>query len=157
MNQKETFMRLAIEEAKKQMSHGQSGPFGAVVVKDNEVIAKGVNQVVRLCDPTAHAEILAIRSACEKLETHHLERCEIYATSEPCPMCLAAIYWAKIDRVYYSCTQSEASSCGFDDSLIYKDFCMPIENRQVSMSQILPDSAKELFDLWKNNPNKVPY
>jgi guanine deaminase len=137
----EKLMREAIRLSRESMADGQGGPFGAVIVRNGEVVSTGQNRVVRDADPTAHAEMMAIREACKKLNTHSLEGCEIYSTCEPCPMCLGAIYWARLDRVYYACTRDDAASAGFDDSLFYYEVAMPKEQRRTPLEQILPEEA----------------
>lgn len=152
-----TFMRRAIHEAAQTMKDGRGGPFGAVIVKQNSIVSTGSNRVVRTCDPTAHAEITAIRKACKKLQTHVLKGCILYTSCEPCPMCLSAIYWARIDQIVFGCTKNDASAAGFDDSVILNEIQKPTSERSVSMVQMLRNEALQLFNLWENNPEKVPY
>ncbi len=150
-------MRRAVEAAREGSADGLGGPFGAVVVKDGEVIGIGANGVVRGHDPTAHAEVTAIRQACAALGTHELRGTTLYTTCEPCPMCLSAIYWARIDRVIYGATRDDAAAIGFDDEFLYREVALPIAERQLPMEQSARDTALELFQAWSANPNKVEY
>lgn len=136
-------------------SHG--GPFGAVVVKEGVVIGSGTNQVTASNDPTAHAEIVAIREATTKLGTFDLTGCEIYASCEPCPMCLGAIYWAKITKLYYAATKDDAAKADFDDSYIYKEFALPKNERTMVSLQMMRDDAVKVFEAWNKSDQKVPY
>jgi tRNA(Arg) A34 adenosine deaminase TadA len=157
-NSKHTyFMRQAIELSLKTIRKNAGGPFGAVIVKNGEFIANGTNRVTSTNDPTAHAEIIAIRSACYKLGTFHLNGCEIYASCEPCPMCLAAIYWARIDKIYYANTRSDASYIGFDDGALYEELAKPLSNRTMPMDQLLRDEALTVFQEWQNKEDKIQY
>lgn len=149
-------MRKAIALSLENIKNG-GGPFGAVVVKDEKIISTGVNQVTSNIDPTAHAEVNAIRKASRKLRTFDLSGCEIYTSCEPCPMCLGAIYWAHIDKMYYGNTKSDAKNIGFDDSFIYDEIALKPENRQVKTIQLLPDEAIKAFEAWKNVEDKVVY
>ena len=149
-------MRKAIELAVENVKNG-GGPFGAVIVKGGAVVATGVNRVTANNDPTAHAEVSAIRAACEKLGTFMLDGCEIYSSCEPCPMCLGAIYWAHIDRLYYGCNKQDAADAGFDDSFIYKELEVDKSQRRVKTEELLPDEAKAAFEAWKNNEGKIEY
>ena len=135
----------------------QGGPFGAVIVKDSKVIATGVNRVTANNDPTAHAEIMAIRAAAQKLNDYNLSGCTIYTSCEPCPMCLSAIYWARIDEIYFGNTKLDAKSIGFDDSFIYTEIQKPIEKRKVKAHQILHSEAQEGFKKWMDFEGKVEY
>ncbi len=155
MNHKE-FMRKAIALSTENVQNG-GGPFGAVIVKDGEIIATGVNRVTCNCDPTAHAEVSAIRAACQKLNTFNLKGCTIYTSCEPCPMCLGAIYWAHIDRMFYGNTKADAKNIGFDDSFIYDEIDLRIENRKLKSEQLLPEEAIKGFEAWTNNTEKVEY
>ena len=148
--------REAIELARENMASG-GGPFGAVIIRDGEVIATGANRVTANYDPTAHAEVVAIRSACASLKVFHLEGCEIYSSCEPCPMCLAAIYWAKLDRVYYCATRQDAEQAGFADDHIYREIPLQPAERSIGMRQILRDEALAVFDAWRAKDDKVPY
>jgi len=144
---------LALSNVKN--SHG--GPFGAVVVKEGVVIGSGTNQVTASNDPTAHAEIVAIREATTKLGTFDLTGCEIYASCEPCPMCLGAIYWAKITKLYYAATKDDAAKADFDDSYIYKEFALPKNERTMVSLQMMRDDAVKVFEAWNKSDQKVPY
>jgi guanine deaminase len=151
------FMSRAIELAIANVSSQQGGPFGAVVVKDDKIIAEAANCVTSTNDPTAHAEIVAIRKACARLGQFELPGCEIYTSCEPCPMCLGAIYWARPARVYYGSTAADAAHAGFDDSLIYSEIPQPHSERKIPMIQIMPDEALAAFRAWERQPNKLPY
>ena len=150
-------MRQAVEAARTGSADGQGGPFGAVVVKDGQVIGVGANSVVRSHDPTAHAEVTAIRDACTTLGTHELRGATLYTTCEPCPMCLAATYWARVDRVIYGATRDDAAAIGFDDEFLYREVALPIDQRQLPMTQDGRETALELFTSWSENPDKVEY
>jgi tRNA(Arg) A34 adenosine deaminase TadA len=156
MDYNKKFMRKAIALSLENIKNG-GGPFGAVVVKDEKIISTGVNRVTSNIDPTAHAEVNAIRKASRKLRTFDLSGCEIYTSCEPCPMCLGAIYWAHIDKMYYGNTKSDAKNIGFDDSFIYDEIALKPENRQVKTIQLLPDEAIKAFEAWKNVEDKVVY
>jgi len=149
-------MRKAIALSIQNIQKG-GGPFGAVIVKNGKVIASGVNRVTMTTDPTAHAEITAIRKASRKLGTFDLAGCDIYTSCEPCPMCLGAIYWAHLDKMYYGNTKSDAKSIGFDDSFIYDEIELKPEKRRLLTTQLLPDEAIEAFKTWANTENKVEY
>jgi guanine deaminase len=151
------FMARAIQLSIENVRSGRGGPFGAVVVKDGKVIAEAANNVTRTNDPTAHAEILAIREACRQLGAFELTGCEIYTSCEPCPMCLGAIYWARPDRVYYGNTAADASKVGFDDSFIYDEIPVPLDQRKIPMVQMMHDESIEGFRAWEKQANKVPY
>jgi tRNA(Arg) A34 adenosine deaminase TadA len=150
------YMRKAIDLAIENVKNG-GGPFGAVIVKNGEIVSTGVNRVTANNDPTAHAEVSAIRAACEKLGTFMLDGCEIYSSCEPCPMCLGAIYWAHIDRLYYGCNKSDAADAGFDDSFIYKELELDSSERRLKTEELLPDEAKAAFEAWKSNESKIEY
>jgi len=150
------FMLRAIELSIKS-ANGSGGPFGCVVVKDNKIIAEGSNKVTFSNDPTAHAEIVAIREACKKLNTFNLSGCDIYASCEPCPMCLSAIYWSHIDNIYYANTRDDAKKINFDDSMIYSEFSKKIEDRKIPIKQMLRDEALEAFDIWDKKTDKIEY
>jgi tRNA(Arg) A34 adenosine deaminase TadA len=150
------YMRKAIDLAIENVKNG-GGPFGAVIVKNGEIVSTGVNRVTANNDPTAHAEVSAIRAACEKLGTFMLDGCEIYSSCEPCPMCLGAIYWAHIDRLYYGCNKSDAADAGFDDSFIYKELELDSSERRLKTEELLPDEAKAAFEAWRNNESKIEY
>ena len=150
------FMRKAIQLSIKNINNG-GGPFGAVVVKDGEIIAEGTNGVTLLNDPTAHAEVSAIRNAAKTLGTYDLSGCEIYTSCEPCPMCLGAIYWARLKRIYYGNTKREAAEINFDDDFIYKELDLPLSKRKVPALQLLADEAICAFNEWDRQDNKIEY
>lgn len=151
------FMQRAIELARSGMESGAGGPFGAVVVKDNKIIAEGWNKVTSSNDPTAHAEVTAIRAACEKLGTFQLDDCVIYTSCEPCPMCLGAIYWARPKKVYYGCNKQDAANIAFDDQFIYDEIEAPINSRQIPFQQMSQSAALEVFQSWVNKIDKTEY
>ncbi len=151
------FMARAIQLSIDNVRSGRGGPFGAVVVKDGSIIAEGANQVTATNDPTAHAEMVAIREACRKLGAFELEACEIYTSCEPCPMCLGAIYWARLSRVYFANADADASRVGFDDSLIYRELALPYSQRKIPMIQMMREEALAAFRAWQNKSNKVEY
>lgn len=150
-------MRFAIDLAKQSIFKNNGGPFGSVVMKNGKIIGKGINQVTSLNDPTAHAEINAIRDACQNLQTFDLSDCDIYTTCEPCPMCLGAIYWAKIGKVYYAANREDAAKAGFIDDFIYKEFSLPTEKRNLASVQLLRDEAVHVFDHWNEKDDKILY
>lgn len=150
-------MRRAISLAEDNASSGNGGPFGAVIVKDGKVVAEGSNTVTVDNDPTAHAEVNAIRRACAVLGTFDLSGCELYTSCEPCPMCLAACYWAHISRVYYAAGRDDAAAAGFDDDMIYVEVAKPLDERKLPFIQLLPDEGLRPFLLWRSNPDKVRY
>jgi guanine deaminase len=154
---KETFMKKAIEIAHQNVVTNNGGPFGAIVVKEGKIISVGRNEVTATNDPTAHAEVQAIRAACKHLNTFQLTNCEIYTSCEPCPMCIGAIYWARPKAVYYSCSKIEAAAIGFDDQFIYDQIATSVENRGIEMKQICPDNYDLPFKAWKNSANKKEY
>ena len=151
------FMDEAIRLSREMMLKGQGGPFGAVVVRDGEIIGRGYNAVTSSNDPTAHAEIMAIREACRNLDAFRLSGCEIYTSCEPCPMCLAAIYWARIDRIYFANTSDDAGAAGFDDARFYEEMALKIDKRKVIMRQIMRDEAIVAFREWEELPDKIKY
>ena len=153
---KEDFMRKAIELSIENVKNG-GGPFGAVIVKDGEIVATGVNRVTANHDPTAHAEVSAIRAACQKLGTFDLSGCEIYTSCEPCPMCLGAIYWAHLDKIYYGNNKTDAARIGFDDSFIYDELALERKDRKKVMEELLPDEAIAAFRAWEEKADKVEY
>ncbi len=157
MSKHEEFMQMAIELSVNNVTQGQGGPFGAVIVKDGKLIAASANKVVPTNDPTAHAEVSAIRIACQELNTYILSGCEIYTSCEPCPMCLAAIYWARIDKIYYANTKVDAAAIGFDDHFIYQELDKPIEKRQLPIIQLMRDEALSAFKLWSESEGKTDY
>lgn len=150
-------MREAIKEADAGMRGGKGGPFGCVIVRKDEVIARGSNCVTSTNDPTAHAEVTAIREACRKLGTFQLEDCALFTSCEPCPMCLAAIYWARIPQVYYGNTRSDAAAIGFDDDFIYQQIPLAPEKRAIAMQPLLREEALTSFKEWQSKPDKVAY
>ena len=151
------FMDEAIRLSREMMLEGKGGPFGAVVVRDGEIIGRGYNAVTSSNDPTAHAEIMAIREACRSLGSFRLSGCEIYTSCEPCPMCLAAIYWSRIDRVYYANSRGDAGAAGFDDAHISDEIALPIDRRKVIMKQMMRDEAIVALREWEELPDKVGY
>ncbi len=157
MKEKEGFMREAIRLSIENMRAGNGGPFGAVVVKDGKIIARGFNQVTSSNDPTAHAEVVAIREACKVLNSFQLEDCEIYTSCEPCPMCLGAIYWARPSKMYYANTKKDAANIGFDDQFIYEELDLPLDKRQLAAEQLLQDEAIVAFKEWEEKTNKIEY
>jgi guanine deaminase len=150
------FMARAIELSIENVKAG-GGPFGAVIVKGGKVIAEGVNRVTSANDPTAHAEVNAIREACRTLGVFHLEGCEMYASCEPCPMCLGAIYWARLSRVFYGGTAGDAAAAGFDDAFIYEELKHTHNSRHIPMTQLLRDESRTIFSAWKKLENKTEY
>jgi tRNA(Arg) A34 adenosine deaminase TadA len=150
-------MRRAIELSAENVRSGRGGPFGSVVVQDGHIVGEGVNCVTSANDPTAHAEMVAIREACRSLGRFHLEDCQIYASCEPCPMCLGAIYWAHISSIFFANTKADAASIGFDDSYIYEQLKQPIERRSIPMLQLLREDALRVFAEWQQKPGKVEY
>jgi tRNA(Arg) A34 adenosine deaminase TadA len=153
----EKFLREAIRLAEENIHTGVGGPFGAVVVKDGEIIAKGSNHVTSHNDPTAHAEVVAIREACKVLNDFQLTGCELYTSCEPCPMCLGAIYWARPDRFYYAGNKKDAADAGFDDSFIYEEIPLPPEKRSIPGKQALQHEAVKVFKIWTETENKTEY
>ena len=153
---KNEFMKKAIELSIENINKG-GGPFGCVIVKDNKIIAEGSNKVTTTNDPTAHGEIVAIREACKKLNDFSLKGCELYSTCEPCPMCLSAIYWARINKIYYANTREDAQKIDFDDSLIYSEFKKTIKERNIPMIQMMRSEALKAFELWDRKTDKVKY
>lgn len=151
------FMREAISLSLKGMQQNEGGPFGCVIVKNNEIIGRGNNKVLVLNDPTAHAEITAIRDACRSLNIFQLDDCEIYSSCEPCPMCLGAIYWARIGKIYYACTRTDAAQIGFSDEIIYNEFPKEKNERIIPMVQLLHNEAYEIFKDWMAKPDKIVY
>ena len=149
-------MRKAIELSVRNVAEG-GGPFGAVIAKDGEIVAMGCNRVTDEHDPTAHAEVSAIRAACRKLNTFDLSGCEIYTSCEPCPMCLGAIYWAHLDRMYYGNNQHDAAEIGFDDAFIYKEIALKPEERRLAPVRLLPEEAIKAFEAWKLKDDKIEY
>jgi guanine deaminase len=157
MENHEQFLKEAIKLAKDNVKSGKGGPFGAVVVKNGKIVSTGVNMVTSTNDPTAHAEIVAIRDACQKLNSFQLDDCVIYASCEPCPMCLGAIYWARPKMLVFAAENTDAAKAGFDDSFIYKEIPLPIEKRSIPTLKIRPQETCEPFDEWINFESKVDY
>ncbi|HEX4154865.1 MAG TPA: nucleoside deaminase [Acidobacteriaceae bacterium] len=150
-------MRQAIVLATENVRRNGGGPFGVVVVRDGVAIATGVNQVTATNDPTAHAEIVAIRSACEALRSFLLEGCDVYTSCEPCPMCLAALYWARCRAIYYGNSKMDAAKIGFDDSFLYEEVKKPLDERAIPIQRMMAEQAWESFAAWESSPNKVEY
>ena len=153
----EKFMRRAIELSMENIKSGKGGPFGAVIVKDGKIIGQGTNSVTSSNDPTAHAEMNAIREACKALSSYQLEGCEIYTSCEPCPMCLAAIYWSHISKVFYANTKKDAAEINFDDLFIYDEIAKPIHQRSKQFIQLSRSEALEAFEMWRKSEDKKPY
>lgn len=153
----EDFMRMAIALSENNVKNNLGGPFGAVIVKDGQIIAKSANTVTTTNDPTAHAEVAAIRLACQNLNTFSLEGCTIYASCEPCPMCLGAIYWARIDKLYYANTKKDAAAINFDDDFIYQEIDLKPEDRKLPSQQLLRDEALKAFEMWQQSASKKDY
>lgn len=151
------FMERAIRLAMENVERGTGGPFGAVVVRNGKIVAEAANTVTPDNDPTAHAEVNAIRKACREMGTFQLKGCEIYCSCEPCPMCLGAIYWARPERVYYACTKEDAAGVGFDDSFIYREIGMPQAERSIPFEHCREEEAGEEFILWDTRPDKTAY
>jgi guanine deaminase len=152
-----TFMARAIQLAIENVRSGQGGPFGAVVAKDGNLIAEAANEVTKTNDPTAHAEVLAIRRACKKLSLFELRGCELYTSCEPCPMCLGAIYWTRLSRVYFGSLAADASRAGFDDSFIYREIAQPHPERGIPMVQLMREEALAAFRAWREKSDKIRY
>ena len=153
---KEELMRKAIDLSLRNVAEG-GGPFGAVIARNGEIVATGVNRVTPDCDPTAHAEVSAIRAAARALGTFDLSGCEIYTSCEPCPMCLGAIYWARLDRMYYGNNQHDAAKIGFDDAFIYRELELPLAERRLKAEALLPEEAIRAFQAWEEKDDKVEY
>lgn len=151
------FMREAIALSKSNVENGTGGPFGAVIVKDGKMIAKSANMVTTTNDPTAHAEVSAIRLACKELNTFNLEGCVIYTSCEPCPMCLGAIYWARLDKMYYANTKKDAANIGFDDAFIYEEIDLHPAKRKLAAEQILSHEAIVAFEMWAKSDQRIDY
>jgi tRNA(Arg) A34 adenosine deaminase TadA len=156
-DQDKKFMEMAIRLAQTGIDENAGGPFGAVVVKDDEVIGRGQNCVTSTNDPTAHAEVMAIREACQTLNSFQLDDCVLYTSCEPCPMCLGAIYWARPEKIYYAGTRDDAARAGFDDQFIYDEIAGEIEDRQIETINLLRAEALILFENWKNKEDKIEY
>ena len=153
----ENYMLEAVNAALKGMQNNEGGPFGCVIVKDGKIIGKGNNKVTSTNDPTAHAEVTAIRDACKNLNSFQLEGCTIYTSCEPCPMCLGAIYWARPQKVYYGSTQADAANIGFDDAFIYKEIPLPYAERSIPFEQLAPEIAIKPFEAWTQKEDKTTY
>ena len=156
MTSNKNFMLRAIELSINS-ANNKGGPFGCVIVKNNKIIAEGSNKVTLSNDPTAHAEIVSIRAACQKLKIFNLTGCDLYSSCEPCPMCLSAIYWSHIDNIFYANTREDAKKINFDDSLIYSEFSKKIEDRKIPIKQMLRDEALQAFKIWSKKTNKIEY
>jgi len=156
-NSDEKFMKVAIDLAFEGMHENKGGPFGAVVVQNGVIVGRGYNRVTSTNDPTAHAEIVAIRDACKQLNTFELSDCVIYTTCEPCPMCLAAIYWSHVNKIFYGSTKVDAANINFDDSFIYDEIMKNNSDRKLNMKQISRDETIELFNEWQNKTDRISY
>lgn len=157
MNEHQKFMRAAIDLAQHGMRENEGGPFGAVIVKDGQIVGKGNNQVTSTNDPTAHAEVVAIRDACKNLGAYQLDGCIIYTSCEPCPMCLGAIYWARPEKIYYACSREDAANINFDDAFIYDEIPLPIHERKIEMTQVLQEQGQKVFKEWSEKDDKSLY
>ena len=153
----EAHMKRAVALSRRGMELGHGGPFGAVVVRDGAIVGEGWNEVLRSKDPTAHAEVVAIRKACRKLATYDLSACEIYASCEPCPMCLGAVHWARIDRIYFSVNRRDAAGVEFRDEFIYEELAKPFDKRSLPMVHVPCDGALDVFDAWRHQAGRVTY
>jgi len=157
MTREEKFMQEAIALSTRSIEHNEGGPFGCVIVKDDKIVGRGNNKVTSLNDPTAHAEVVAIRDACKNLNTFQLDDCEIYTSCEPCPMCLGAIYWSRPKVIYYANTRKDAADIGFDDSMIYEEMNKDLDERKIPMLNIGRSGAIKVFGDWKNKEDKTEY
>lgn len=158
MNDERQLMLRAIELAQGSMDSNAGGPFGCVIARDGRIIGEGVNRVTSTNDPTAHAEVVAIRNACQNLNSFQLDGCVIYTSCEPCPMCLGAIYWARPERIFIACNRDDAAAAGFDDAFIYDELCgRDLENRKVPISILLRDEGLKVFENWIAKPDKIEY
>ena len=157
MQDNEYFMRKAIDLSLSGMDSDEGGPFGAVIVKSGEIIAQGNNEVTSKNDPTLHAEIVAIRNACDKLNTYDLSGCTLYTSCEPCPMCLGAVYWARLDKMFYANTKEDAARIGFDDEFIYRELDLNKNERKLTAVQLLHAEASQVFDKWLKKADRVEY
>jgi len=153
----ETFLRRAIALSLANATSANGGPFGAVVAMDGRILGEGANRVTESRDPTAHAEVVAIRAACAALGTHDLAGAVIYTSCEPCPMCLAAILWARIDRMVYACSRQDAAAAGFDDAWFYEQVALPVDRRALPAERMLAEDGRKAFQAWIANPDRVPY
>ena len=156
-NAKKLLMEEAIKLAYDNLNNTINGPFGAIIVKDNIIVGRGANSVASTNDPTAHAEVNAIRDACKNLNTFDLNTCDIYTSCEPCPMCLGAIYWAHLNNIYYACDKKDAAEAGFDDAFIYNEFDLTIDKRSIPASQINQNESKKVFVKWIDKQDKICY
>jgi tRNA(Arg) A34 adenosine deaminase TadA len=154
---KNQFMREAIRLSRQKMRAGQGGPFGAVIVRDGKIVGRGWNRVTATNDATAHAEITAIRDACKRLKRYHLDDCELFTSCEPCPMCLGAVYWARLKTIFYGNTRKDAARIQFDDNFIYDEISLPISHRQVRMRPLLRQEALKVFVEWNKKANRISY
>lgn len=157
MNREERFMKEAIALSQKGLEQNEGGPFGCIIVKDDKIVGRGNNKVTSTNDPTAHAEIVAIRDACEHLGSFQLEGCEIYTSCEPCPMCLGAIYWARPSKIFFANTRKDAAAIDFDDSMIYEEITKEMEHRKIPIISICREEALKVFEQWKAKPDKTLY
>jgi len=157
MGYRKEFLEKAIRLSRENIRKSHGGPFGAVIVRDGKIISTGVNRVTSINDPTAHAEIEAIRKACKRLKKFRLDGCEIYSSCEPCPMCLSAIYWAGIEKIYYANTRKDAGKIGFRDDFLYRELCSKTGNRKIPVKQYLRSEAIKVFTEWKKLKNKTEY
>ena len=157
MTREERFMNEAITLSANGITANQGGPFGCVVVKNDEIVGRGYNQVTGTNDPTAHAEVMAIRDACKNLQTFQLDDCEIYTSCEPCPMCMGAIYWARPAKVYFANSRTDAANIGFDDSMIYDELSCAIPLRKIPITQLGREEAMKVFNQWKEKADKIEY
>jgi tRNA(Arg) A34 adenosine deaminase TadA len=157
MNMNQAHMRRAIALSEVNMRNHHGGPFGAVIVRDDRIIAEGCNRVTASLDPTAHAEIEAIRAACQALDQFQLRDCDIYTSCEPCPMCLSAIYWARLERIYYANTRHDAADIGFDDDFLYREIPRPPMERSIPAHRLLADEARVAFEAWRGKGDKIRY
>lgn len=151
------YMKKAIKLAVEGVDHNEGGPFGCIIVKDGKIVGRGKNRVTSSVDPTAHAEVLAIREACSNLGSHQLDGCVMYTSCEPCPMCLGAIYWARPDKVYYAATRKDAANVGFDDAFIYEQIAQPIEERSIEFHQLGRKESLKAFERWNAKEDKIEY
>ena len=157
IDQQKVFMHEAIRLSMENVQSDNGGPFGTVIVKNGKIIATGVNEVTKSNDPTAHAEMIAIRNACEKLNSFQLDGCDIYCSCEPCPMCLGAIYWARPKSIYFANSKKDAAEINFDDNFIYQEIKLPIHERKLTITQLLRDEAQSVFLQWQESENKIEY
>jgi guanine deaminase len=157
MTREEKFMKEAIALSEKGMNNDEGGPFGCIITKDDKIVGSGNNKVISTNDPTAHAEIVAIREACKNLGTFQLDGCELHTSCEPCPMCLGAIYWARLQVIYYANSREDAKQAGFDDSMIYQEMNCDLKDRKIPIIRIDDKRAKEIFEKWENKKDKKIY